>query len=482
MTSQKPPRSGPSGKNSGNRSGHRSGPRPGQRPAARREWTEPAPARDTASIPENALQSRAAAAALVEEVLRSGQALDDCLARMVAGLDERDMGLVRAIALVTFRRLGTIRHALQARMAQGAAAGGGRMEALLATAAAQILFMEVPDHAAVDCAVTLAGESERDAHKRGFVNAILRRIAREKGAILSEAEAHPLRDLPDWLAKRWERQYGESIAAAIAAAQRHEPTLDISVASDPEGWAEKLGARLLAGGSLRLESHAAIESLPGFEEGRWWVQDAAAAIPARLLKASAGMRVADLCAAPGGKTMQLAAAGASVTAVDRSAPRMEQLRRNLTRTGLAAEIVVADAAIWHAEPFDAVLVDAPCSSTGTIRRHPDVPWSKAEADIPRLAALQTRLLDHAVALTKRGGTIVYCTCSLEREEGEDQIAALLERRGDVLLSPILPGEIGGHAEALTPLGELRTRPDQMPHEAPRQAGWAGFYAARLVKL
>ena len=241
MTTQKTPRPGsPKG---------RSGPRSGQRPASRQESRAPraeaAPARDTSSIPENALQSRAAAAALVEEVLRSGQALDDCLARMVAGLDERDMALVRAIALVTFRRLGAIRHALQARMAQGAAAGGGRMEALLATAAAQILFMDVPNHAAVDCAVTLVGESERDAHKRGFVNAILRRIGREKDAILSEAEAHPLRELPDWLAKRWERQYGEAHAAAMAAAQRHEPTLDITVASDPEGWAEKLGARLL---------------------------------------------------------------------------------------------------------------------------------------------------------------------------------------------------------------------------------------------
>ncbi|MGL4727995.1 MAG: RsmB/NOP family class I SAM-dependent RNA methyltransferase [Bosea sp. (in: a-proteobacteria)] len=453
-----------------------------QKPQRRARSTEAEPAEPARNVPENALQSRAAAAALFEEVLRSGQSIEDCLSRLVSGLDERDLGLVRAISLVSFRRLGTIRQALRARMAQGFAAGGERMEALLVTAVAQILFMDVPDHAAVDCAVTLVGESERDAHKRGFVNAVLRRISREKSEILADAEADPLRDLPPWLAARWVRHYGEAIAAAMAAAQRHEPTLDITVKADAAGWAEKLGARLLPGGNLRLESHASIETLPGYEEGAWWVQDAAAALPALLIGAKPEQRIADLCAAPGGKTMQLAAMGAHITAVDRSAPRMEQLRRNLTRTNLSAEIIIADAAKWQAEPFDAVLVDAPCTSTGTMRRHPDVAWTKTEADIEKLASLQTRLIDNAIALTKPGGTIVFCTCSLEPEEGEVQLQALLARRSDVRLSPIMPDEVGGLADAITPLGELRTRPDQLPHETPRQAGWAGFYAMRLIKL
>jgi 16S rRNA (cytosine967-C5)-methyltransferase len=465
--------------------------RPSRKPGARRpDAGRPRPPAEAAArpstIPENALQSRAAAAALFEEVLRSGKSVDDCLARLVSGLDGRDLALVRAVTLVAFRRLGTIRHALRARMAQGFAAGGGRMEALLATAAAQILFMDVPDHSAVDCAVSLVGESARDAHKRGFVNAVLRRIAREKDEIIADAEADPLRDLPPWLAARWTQHYGGAVAGAMAAAQRHEPTLDISVRADPLLWAERLGARLLPGGSLRLETHDAIDSLPGYAEGAWWVQDAAAALPARLLGAKAGQRIADLCAAPGGKTLQLAAAGADVVALDRSAARMERLRRNLERTGLAAEIVVADATQWRGGPFDAVLVDAPCSSTGTIRRHPDVAWTKTEADIPRLAALQARLIDNAVALTRPGGIILYCTCSLEQEEGEAQLDAALARRGDIRLAPIKPAELGGEgpglADALTARGELRTRPDQMRHESPRQSGWAGFYAMRLIKL
>jgi 16S rRNA (cytosine967-C5)-methyltransferase len=454
---------------------------PRQRAASGDQQRGAAPDVPVSTIPENALQSRAAAAALFEEVLRSGQSIEDCLSRLVSGLDERDLGLVRAIALVSFRRLGTIRQALRARMAQGFAAGGERMEALLATAVAQILFMDVPDHAAVDCAVTLVGESERDAHKRGFVNAVLRRIAREKSEILADAEVDPLRDLPPWLAARWVQHYGETIAIAMAAAQRHEPTLDITVKADAAGWAEKLGARVLAGSSLRLESHAAIETLQGYEEGAWWVQDAAAALPALLVGAKPGQHIADLCAAPGGKTMQLAALGADVTAVDRSVPRMEQLRRNLTRTGLAAQIIIADATKWQAEPFDAVLVDAPCSSTGTIRRHPDVAWTKTGADIEKLAALQSRLIDNAIALTRTGGTIVFCTCSLEPEEGDAHLQALAGR-ADVRLSPIMPDEIGGLADAITPLGELRTRPDQLPDDRPRHAGWTGFYAMRLIKL
>ncbi len=340
----------------------------------------------------------------------------------------------------------------------------------------------MPDHAAVDCAVTLAGEDRRQAHKRGFVNALLRRMAREKGAILAEAEADPLIDLPDWLAARWQANYGGAVAVAMARANRLEPPLDLSAKGDPAPLAAQLGARLLPTGSLRLESHAPIETLPGFAEGAWWVQDAAARLPALLLGDVAGLSVADLCAAPGGKTMQLAALGARVTAVDRSAPRMGQLARNLARTGLEAQCVVADAAGWRGGPFDAVLVDAPCSATGTIRRHPDVAWVKQEADIAKLALLQARLIDNAIALARPGGRIIYCTCSLEPEEGEAQIAAALARHGGVRLDPIAPAEIGGLAEALTDRGELRTRPDQLPHVQARMAGWAGFYAARLIKL
>jgi 16S rRNA (cytosine967-C5)-methyltransferase len=211
------------------------------------------------------------------------------------------------------------------------------------------------------------------------------------------------------------------------------------------------------------------------------VQDAAAALPANLLGDVRGKTVADLCAAPGGKTAQLAQAGAAVTAVDRSAARLKRLRENLSRLKLNAEVVEADAAQWQGGPFDAVLVDAPCSSTGTIRRHPDIPWLKTEADIAKLAALQSRLLDHAATLLKPGGTLVYCTCSLEASEGEQQVAALLGRNSALSRRPVQAEEVGGQAEFLTPDGDLRTLPCHWPDSEPRMGGLDGFYAARIVR-
>ena len=232
---------------------------------------------------------------------------------------------------------------------------------------------------------------------------------------------------------------------------------------------------------MRTIAHGTVTALPGFAEGAWWVQDAAAALPARLFGDVDGLRVADLCAAPGGKTAQLAAAGARVTAVDRAPARLERLRENLTRLSLTAELVCADVDEWQAEPFDAVLLDAPCSSTGTIRRHPDVPWLKQPADIAKLAALQRRLLERAVALTKPGGTLVYCTCSLEPEEGEDIVAGLLAREPGVRRAPIAASEVFGLGEFVTEDGDLRTLPCHFPDPDSRLAGVDGFYAARLIR-
>jgi 16S rRNA (cytosine967-C5)-methyltransferase len=233
---------------------------------------------------------------------------------------------------------------------------------------------------------------------------------------------------------------------------------------------------------LRLETHAPIHELPGYEEGQWWVQDAAAALPAQLLQVEAGQRVIDLCAAPGGKTAQLAAKGAQVVALDRSAERLKRVAANLVRLGLQAEMRVGDALSFSAAPFDAVLLDAPCSSTGTIRRHPDVAWSKKSSDIVSLAAIQAKMLDRAVHLLKPGGRLVYSVCSLEPEEGEAQIAALLRRNQDVRRVAIMPGEIGIAAEWLNDQGELRTLPHFLPDPEPRLAGIDGFFAARLTKV
>jgi len=236
---------------------------------------------------------------------------------------------------------------------------------------------------------------------------------------------------------------------------------------------------------VRTLLQGSVTMLPGFTEGQWWVQDAAAALPARLFGDVKGLAIADLCAAPGGKTAQLAHAGARVTAIDRSVARMARLRDNLTRLELEAETVVTDAAEWpganSGEGFDGILVDAPCTSTGTIRRHPDVAWLRQEADIAALTALQKRLLQHAVTLLRPGGTLVYCTCSLEPEEGEQAVAALLASESGMRRAPIAAGEVAGLAEILTPEGDLRTLPSHLPHQDPRLGGLDGFYAARLVK-
>jgi 16S rRNA (cytosine967-C5)-methyltransferase len=242
---------------------------------------------------------------------------------------------------------------------------------------------------------------------------------------------------------------------------------------------------MLPTGSVRTLLQGSVTMLPGFTEGQWWVQDAAAALPVHLFGDIAGKTIADLCAAPGGKTAQLAQAGARVVAVDRSSNRMARLRDNLTRLSLEAETVVADAAEWqggiNAGQFDGILIDAPCTSTGTIRRHPDIGWLRQEADIAPLAALQQRLLQRAVSLLKPGGTLVYCTCSLEPEEGEQAIVAFLATESSMRRAPVDAGEVAGLSEIVSAEGDLRTLPCHLPRDEPRLGGLDGFYAARLVK-
>ena len=431
------------------------------------------------------LAARRIAADIVDGVLRRNRALDEQFDGAtanagLAALAERDRALTRALVATVLRRLGTLRHLIGIFLERGAPAKAPQVDAALLIGAAQILFLDVPDHAAVDLSVRVVRGDRHAAHYAGLVNAVLRRIAREGPERLGGLDTAVL-DTPEWLMARWVKTYGEATARDIAMANGREPALDVTVKSDPDLWAERLGGRVLPTGSVRAIVHGSITGLPGFAEGAWWVQDAAAALPVRLFGAVAGLRIADLCAAPGGKTAQLAAAGARVTAVDRSPARLARLQENLSRLSLAAELVCADVPEWTAEPFDAVLIDAPCSSTGTIRRHPDIPWLKHPADITKLAALQRRLIEHAVALTRPGGTLVYCTCSLEPEEGEDIVAGLLAREPQMRRAPITPLEVYGHGEFITGAGDLRTLPCHFPDADSRLAGIDGFYAARLVK-
>ena len=443
------------------------------------------PARRVATVEVPGLTARRIAADIIDNVLRRHRPLDGELDGAEAhpglpALADRDRALVRKLAATVLRRVGTLRHLLRQFLDRGFPDDAPRVETVLLIGAAQILFLDVPDHAAVDLSVRLVQADRRTAKYPGLINAVLRRITREGPELIKTLDPVPL-DTPPWLFDRWRRHFGEDAARAIAIAHGHEPPLDLTVKADAESWAQRLRGRVLPTGSVRTVAQGLVSLLPGYSEGAWWVQDAAAALPARLFGDIAGKTVADLCAAPGGKTAQLAQAGARVTAVDRSANRLARVRDNLARLGLAADTVTADATEWQAEPFDAVLVDAPCSSTGTIRRHPDVAWLKREADLVALTGLQRRLLDRAVALTKPGGTIVYCTCSLEPEEGEQQIEALLAREATIRRIPVQAGEIDGIAEFVTPSGDLRTLPSHWSDPDPRMGGLDGFFAARLVR-
>jgi 16S rRNA (cytosine967-C5)-methyltransferase len=435
--------------------------------------------------PVPGLAVRVAAAQILADTLTLGRPLDERFSGenahvRLSGMDARDRALTRSITTVALRRLGTIRKALTQLIEKGFPKKSGSLEWILVVGVAQILFLDLPDHAAVDLAVRAARAEPASAPYGGLVNAVLRNVARARESLLADSDSLN-DDTPSWLAQRWRATYGEDIAREIANAHRLEPTLDLSVKSDPHGWARRLGGTVLPTGSVRLETHEPITSLEGYADGEWWVQDAAAAIPARLLRPTQGMRIADLCAAPGGKTAQLAMSGAALTAVDRSAERLKRLAVNFERLSLGVEIAVADALSFDAPPFDAVLLDAPCSATGTIRRHPDVLWTKRVGDIASMAALQAQLLDKAIHLVKPGGTVVFCTCSLEPEEGEAHVSSLLRRNPDVRRIPIETSEVGVAGELLTPAGDLRTLPCHFPASTPRMSGLDGFFATRLQR-
>ncbi len=429
--------------------------------------------------PEAPPSARAVALDLLQGVLDRKRPLDESLERH-GGLDQletRDRGFARLLVATVLRRLGQIDAVLDRCIEKPLPARASGVRHLLRLGTAQLLFLGTSAHAAIDTTVALVAARGGEAGYKGLVNAVLRRIDRERPGLL-QAVVDPALNSPAWLWRSWTMSYGTAAAAAIAAAHLQEPPLDLTVRSDAESWARRLGATLLPTGSLRLANDGPVTELAGFAEGAWWVQDAAAALPARLLGAVAGRRVIDLCAAPGGKTMQLAAAGATVTAVDRSAARLDRVRDNLNRLGLSAELIAADATGWRPDlPADAVLLDAPCSATGTIRRHPDVPWLKRPGDIGKLAALQSRLLDAAIAMTRPGGVIVYCTCSLQPEEGPQQIEALLARGAPVAREPVTSAEIGIET-SITADGDLRTLPFQLAE----QGGLDGFYAVRLRRL
>ncbi len=433
---------------------------------------------EPASAGSIGVAARAAALALFQGGMARRGGFDEAMiAPVFSGLAVRERAFARALAATALRRLGPIDGLLQARLAHAPPAA---VLDLLRLGAVQLLFMDTPAHAAVSTSVEHAASRPDTRPFKGLVNGVLRSIARGGPLLAGDAVLSPQAHAPPWLFSRWRAAYGAAVAEAIAARIAEEPPTDLSLRdpADAAHLAQALPAEVLAGGTLRTRLRGDLADWPGYAQGAWWVQDAAAALPARLLAPASGERVLDLCAAPGGKTLQLAAAGAQVTALDRSAVRLKRVAANLERVGLTAELAVADVGGWDdARRFDAVLLDAPCSATGAFRRHPDVLWAARPGDIAKLAAVQAPMLDAAAERVRPGGRLVYCVCSLEPEEGESQVEAFLQRRPDFSASAIAPGEGGAPAGAATPAGALRLHPG-LTEPAD---GVDGFFIARLVR-
>jgi 16S rRNA (cytosine967-C5)-methyltransferase len=420
------------------------------------------------------LPARIAAQEILGQVLRKRRPLDDALDSILAraNLESRDAGFARAIATETLRRLGQLQaliHAFVTKMPPEHRAGPS-LEILLA-GSCELLFLKAAPHAAVDAANELAARDKKAAHFKSLINAVLRRVAREGEAVIAEQDA-PRLNTPDWLWSRWFGVYGEATARAIAAAHVAMPPLDLHGKTRTLDLAN---AVVLPGNVVRLREPGRIEELPGFANGDWWVQDFAATLPAHLLGDVRGKTVIDLCAAPGGKCAQLAAAGANVIAVDRDPARMQRLKQNMERLHLPAELVEADVRDYmppERAPF--VLLDAPCSATGTIRRHPDLPWIKSAADVNTCAGAAAELFEAAAAMVADNGVLVLAVCSLEPEEGPEQVDAFLADHPEFRREPIRPEELFELSELVCD-GDLRT----LPCHLPEQGGMDGFYAARL---
>ena len=436
----------------------------------------------------DSLATRRCALELLETVLRRKTALDIALDRNTdfTELGMRDRAFTRMLVTTTIRRLGQIDDLIAFAQERPDALKSDVVRNILRLGITQIFFMNVPDHASVDTCVRLCAEKGMN-RQTGFINAILRRLIREGSERLSRQDA-PRLNTPEWLLKLWIEDYDLNIAARIAQANMNEAPLDITVknVSESAEWANALQATKLSTGTLRRTTRGNVRELQGFDDGKWWIQDAAAALPATLFGNIEGARVIDICAAPGGKTMQLAANGALVTSIDRSAKRLKRLEENVARMGLtdSVKIEISDAASWspssemqeNGGPTH-ILLDAPCSATGTIRRHPDTGHLKSPKDIDGLTSIQTRLLNHAAEILAVNGTLIYCTCSLQKCEGEQQIAAFLSAHPNFERTPIKADEIGNYQELINKDGDLRI----FPFHLGEHGGLDGFFISRLTR-
>jgi 16S rRNA (cytosine967-C5)-methyltransferase len=420
------------------------------------------------------VEARVAAGVLLNAALIRRGGLDEALALpAVTALPGPDRAFARAVAMAALRRLGEIDQILDRRLQKRPPEA---IRTIMRVSLAQTLVLGTPAFAAVSTAVKLAEREVKTRPYKALVNAVLRGIERE-----GPGPTDAVGNLPDWISARWKQIYGDTALQGLAQAATEEPATDLSLkpGEDPVAFAALVEGEVLPGGTVRTGMRGDVATWPGYEDGTWWVQDAAAAVPVRLLAPRAGETALDMCAAPGGKTLQIAAAGATVAALDRSDARLNRLRQNLARTSLKAEIAVMPAEEWlDSRTFDAVLLDAPCTATGTFRRNPEVLRTTKPVEVGKLADVQHRLLDAAAERVGPGGRLVYCVCSLEREEGETQIIAFLRRNTAFRTAPADPAAVGAPAEALTPEGWLRILPSMWAEKG----GVDGFFAARLDRV
>ncbi|TCT41064.1 RsmB/NOP family class I SAM-dependent RNA methyltransferase [Martelella mediterranea] len=442
-----------------------------------------------ADIPANrkpGFATRAAATKILGAVVDRATPLDGMIDSengngAYRSLSKGDQALCRALILTALRHKPQIDVAISGLLDRPLPAGARALSHVLTIAAAQILYLDVPDHSAVDIAVEQANADPRNKRFAGLVNAVLRRLGRGKDKNL--ARIADVASMPDWFFNRLENIYGPEKAMAISNAQLTPPSIDLSVKADPEGWAAKLGGTFLPTGSVRLDAPSgAIPEMEGFDTGEWWVQDAAAAIPAKLFGDLSGQRVIDLCAAPGGKTAQLICQGGEVTALERSKSRLKRLEQNLMRLQLPVQAVAADMMEFQPEDglYDAALLDAPCSSTGTTRRHPDVLWTKTIDDIEKLAEVQYQMLRRAIDFVRPGGIVIFSNCSLDPKEGEEVVERLINDGAPAERTAFPAGQLASLTHLFDTSGALRTTPADTFGDG--ATGLDGFYAAALKRL
>lgn len=425
--------------------------------------------------------TRALAVELLSAVVRKGKGLEEEFAALMdrqdktAPLDVRDRTFVRLLTTTALRRLGQIDDLLRRFLSKPLPDKTAYVTDVLRIAAAQIVFLNTPPHAAVSTAVSLVKGGLFKGFA-GLVNAVLRKVARD-GDEIAAAQNPAALNVPDWLFNQWSAEYGKAAAQKIALAGLEEAPLDFTVKGDAPEWAEKLEAVVMPTGTLRREKSASVPALAGFEDGAWWVQDLSAALPATLFGDLRGKKAADVCAAPGGKTAQMVLGGADVVAVDVSANRVKRLKENLDRLKLPAKVVVSDARVWAEKEqkasFDAILLDAPCSATGTLRRHPDVVCHRTPADVERLNKTQKELLETMLTLLKPDGVLVYCVCSVLPSEGR----ALIDGVVNAGLAERLPLTSEVPAEMISKAGDLMV----LPYFYEQSGGCDGFFAARLKR-